>query len=87
MSNEERCVHHFVVKKMAVVDAPITTELIAGELGMANDQVIRIINKLENLKTIIYRSDGKGIDWAYPLSLENTGFRITAASGEQFFAA
>ena len=87
LSNEERRVHHFIVKKMAVVKAPITAELIAGELEMANDQVLEIINKLENLKTFIYRSDGKGINWAYPLSLENTGFRMTASSGEQFFAA
>ena len=87
MSNEERGVHHFIVKKMAVVKVPITAELIAGELGMPNDQVLEIINKLENLKTFIYRSDGKGINWAYPLSLENTGFRMTASSGEQFFAA
>ena len=87
LSNEERRVHHFIVKKMAVVKIPITAELIAGELGMPKDQVFKIINKLENLKTFIYRSDGKGINWAYPLSLENTGFKITASSGEQFFAA
>ena len=49
LSNEERGVHHFIVKKMAVVKAPITAELIAGELGMPNDQVLEIINKLENL--------------------------------------
>ena len=87
LSKEERRVHHFIVMKMAVVKDPITTELIAAELGMPNDQVNEIINKLENLKTFIYRSDGKGINWAYPLSLENTGFRMTASSGEQFFAA
>ena len=87
LSKEERSVHHFIVMKMAVVKNPITTALIANELGMPNDQVHQIINKLENLKTFIYRSDGKGINWAYPLSLENTGFRMTASSGEQFFAA
>jgi hypothetical protein len=87
LSKEERRVHHFIVTKMAVVKDPITTELIADELGMPNDWVNEIINKLENLKTFIYRSDGKGINWAYPLSLENTGFRMTASSGEQFFAA
>ena len=73
--------------KMAVVKDPITAELIASELGMANDQVLEIINKLESLKTFIYRSDGMGINWAYPLSLENTGFRMKASSGEHFFAA
>jgi hypothetical protein len=87
LSKEERGVHHFIVMKMAVAKDPITTELIANELGMPNDQVHQIINKLENLKTFIYRDDGKGINWAYPLSLENTGFRMTASSGEQFFAA
>ena len=87
LSKEERRVHHFIVMKMAVVKDPITTEVIANELRMPNDQVHEIINKLENLKTFIYRSDGKGINWAYPFSLENTGFRMTASSGEQFFAA
>lgn len=87
LSKEERRVHHLIVMKMAVVKDPITAELIANELGMSNDQVNEIINKLEHLKTFIYRGDGKGINWAYPLSLENTGFRMTASSGEQFFAA
>jgi len=87
LSNEERRVHHFIVRKMAVAKEPITSELIASELEMPNDRVFEIINKLEDLKTFIYRSDGKGINWAYPLSLENTGFRMTASSGEQFFAA
>jgi len=86
-SKEERSVHHFIVMKMAVVKDPITAEMIANELRMPNDQVREIINKLENLKTFIYRGDGKGINWAYPFSLENTGFKMTAYSGEQFFAA
>jgi len=84
---EERRVHHFVVMKMAVAKSPITTDLISDDLEMPNDKVIEIIEKLESLKTFIYRTDGKGIDWAYPLSLENTGFKMTASTGEQFYAA
>jgi hypothetical protein len=87
LSKEERKVHHFIVMKMAVVKDPITPELISNELNIPNETVHQIINKLENLKTFIYRSDSKGINWAYPLSLENTGFKMTASSGEQFFAA
>ena len=87
LSKEERRVHHFIVLKMAVVEDPITADLIASELRVPIDRVNETINKLENLKTFIYRSGGKGINWAYPLSLENTGFRMTASSGEQFFAA
>jgi hypothetical protein len=87
LSKEERRVHHFIVMKMAVVKDPITAELVASELKMPNDRVNEIINKLESLKTFIYRSGGKAINWAYPFSLENTGFRMTASTGEQFFAA
>ena len=87
LSQEERRVHHCIVKKMAVAKDPITAELIAIELEMPDNRVNEIINKLEHLKTFIYRSDGKEINWAYPLSLEDTGFRMTASSGEQFFAA
>jgi hypothetical protein len=87
LSREERRVHHFMVMKMAVVKDPITTDLIAAELRMSEARVNQIVDKLENLKTFIYRDDGKGINWAYPFSLEDTGFKMTAASGEQSFAA
>ncbi len=87
LSEDERRVHHFVVVKMAVAREPITAELIAEELCMPTDRVLKIIDKLEDMKTFLYRADGKGINWAYPLSLENTGCRMTASTGEQFFAA
>ena len=87
LSDEERRIHHFIVLEMASAREPITAEMIAGELGIEKERVEAIVEKLEKLKTFLYRSDGRGIDWAYPLSLENTGFRLTAASGERFFAA
>jgi len=87
LSEEERQVHCFVVKKMAVAKEPITAELVSEELGIEVNRVEEIIDKLEGLKTFLYRSDGKGINWAYPLSLDNTGHEITASTGERFFAA
>jgi hypothetical protein len=72
---------------MAVVKDPITPELIADELAMQEDRVQEIVEKLENLKTFIYRDDEKGINWVNPLSLEDTGFRMKASTGERFFAA
>ncbi len=72
---------------MAAARAPATSEQIADELKMPNDRALEIIDKLENLKTFIYRGDGKGINWAYPLSLENTGFKMAASTGERFSAA
>jgi len=87
LSEKERRVHHFVVRKMASVDEPIKAELVAEETGLPVDEVEKAIEKLESLKTFLYRSDGKGIDWAYPLSLDDTGHRMTVTTGESFHAA
>ena len=87
LSEDERKVHHFIVKKMAVVTEPITVRIVSEELGLELGMVENTIVKLEKMKTFLYRSDGPGIDWAYPLSLDNTGHRMTASTGERFFAA
>ena len=87
LTDLERRVHHFIVLKMVKAREPITSDMIADEMEIPLDHACSIIDKLENLKTFIYRSDGKGIDWAYPLSLDNTGFLMTSSSGETFFAA
>jgi hypothetical protein len=87
LSEEERKVHFFVVKKMATAKESITAELVSEELGMPVNRIEEIIDKLEGLKTFLYRSDGRGINWAYPLSYENTGHKMVASTGERFFAA
>jgi hypothetical protein len=87
LSVEERKTHHFIVKEMAVAKEPITAELVGEELGIPLKSIEKAIDKLESLKTFLYRSDGKGINWAYPLSLENTGHQMSASTGERFFAA
>ena len=87
LTYEERLVHHYIVRKMTVANEPITIDLIADDLDIPGDQVLAIVNKLEAGKIFIYRSDGKTIDWAFPFSLQDTGFRMTASTGERFFAA
>ena len=87
LTDLERQVHHFVVLRMVNAKEPITPEMISDEMKIPSEQISSIIDKLENLKTFIFRSDGKGIDWAYPFRLDNTGFRMKSTSGEDFFAA
>ena len=87
LSEEERRVHHFIVKEMATARQPITPELIGEELDLPVSNVGKIIDKLEIMKIFLYRSDGAGINWAYPFSLENTGHKMILSAGEQFFAA
>ncbi len=87
LSPEERTIHHFIVSRMTKTKTPLTAELVGKELDLPIDRVEATIDKLEKLKTFLYRSDGKGINWAYPLSLEDTGHKITDSTGERFFAA
>ncbi len=87
LSKEERKVHHFIVKQMAIAKEPITTEFIGEKLNISLNRGKDIVEKLEAMKTFCYRSDSQGINWAYPLSLENTGHKMTVSTGEQFFAA
>jgi hypothetical protein len=87
LSAGERKIHHFIVRKMATVQKPITAELVSEELGLPVDRVEQAIDKLEKMKTFLYRSDGRGINWAYPITLDNTGHEMSVSSGERFFAA
>jgi hypothetical protein len=87
LTNLERRVHHCIVLKMVNAREPITSNMIADEMQIPLDQVCSIVNKLETLKTFVYRSDGQRIDWAYPLSFNNTGFWMTSSTGDKFFAA
>ena len=45
------------------------------------------IDKLEEMKTFLFRTRGQGIDWAYPISLEDTGHEMRCSTGERFNAA
>ncbi len=87
LSPEERKIHHFIISRMAGTKTPLTAEQVGSELDLPVDRVAATIDKLEELKTYLYRSDGKGINWAYPLSLEDTGHQMTGSTGERFFAA
>jgi DNA-directed RNA polymerase sigma subunit (sigma70/sigma32) len=87
LSKDERRVHHFVVREMAIAEEPITLELIGERLNLSVRRVADIVDKLESLKTFFYRNDSDGINWAYPLSLEDTGHEMIAGTGERFFAA
>ena len=87
LSEEERSIHHFVVRKMAVASEPISAVSVSEELDIPLEAVEKAIDKLEVLKTFLYRSDGRGINWAYPLSLEDTGHKMIASTGEEFSAA
>ena len=87
VSDEERKVHYFVVKSLSDTNEPVTPEYIANTLGMPLDRVKAIVDKLEEMKTFFYRYDCPGINWAYPVTAEDSGHKVTFNAGAQLNAA
>ncbi|MBW1899420.1 MAG: hypothetical protein JRE14_11085 [Deltaproteobacteria bacterium] len=87
LSDQEQCVHYYIVEQMVVAREPIRAKSVSTALGIPVEKIVQMIDKLEDLKTFLFRSDGKTVDWAYPLSLQNTGHELRSLKGERFFAA
>lgn len=83
VSDEERKVHYFVVKSLSDTNEPVAPEYIADQLGIPIDRVTAIVDKLERMKTFFYRYDCPGINWAYPVTAEDSGHKVTFNAGAQ----
>ena len=87
MSPEHRLVHHFVVRELPRMGAPIPAETVARALGLPPERVTEILRDLEERLTFLYRNEQGEVVWAYPVTVEKTPHAITFNSGEQLFAA
>ena len=87
LSKEERRVHHYIVRNMPTASKPIEALQVSEALELSLDMVAETIDKLEEMKTFLFRTSGQGVDWAYPISLENTGHEMRCSTGELFNAA
>jgi len=87
LSEDERRVHHYIVRKLPTVTRPIEALQVSEELLLPLDMVSETIEKLEEMKTFLFRTAGQGIDWAYPISLDDTGYEMRCSTGERFNAA
>jgi hypothetical protein len=74
---------------MTVTDtnAPVTPEHIAKKLDMPLDWVKDVVEKLEEMKVFFYRYNSEGINWAYPVTSEETVHKVAFTTGEQCNAA
>jgi hypothetical protein len=84
-------VHHrirnFVVTELPRAGHPLSPETIAAALDLEPDLVGEILDELEAHLTFLYRSDGRNVDWAYPVTAEETPHKLTFDNGERFFGA
>ena len=87
LSEEERLIHHFVVKKLPGNGKPLSPELISDKLGFPADRVKDALDSLEKRMTFLYRNGDGDVIWAYPVTVEKTPHKITFDTGEQLYAA
>jgi len=87
MTTEHHKVRDFVVREMPRIAEPIPPQMIAQNLNMGLEQVVSILDTLEKNMTFLYRNEQGAVDWAYPVTVEETPHRITFSTGEQVYAA
>jgi len=84
---DERRVQHFAVREIPRRREAIAPEVFAAELDLPLDQVNRILDELERRMTFLCRRDSEDVNWAYPVTAEETPHQVRMDGGEAFSAA
>ena len=87
LNDEQRRVHHFVVKMLPGYARPMPPGYIAESLEMDISVVIEILDELEQRLIFLFRPEGREVVWAYPVTAEPTPHKLAFSSGERFWAA
>jgi len=87
MSEEHRLIHHYAVRELPYAGKPLSPDGIAAAVDMPVERVIAILDDLEAHMTFLYRSNGRDVTWAYPVTVEETPHRVTFDTGQQLHAA
>ena len=87
LSEQHRAVHHFLVRELPRVGAPLPPQLVAESLNLSLAHVVRILDELEAKKAFLFRDDQGAVVWAYPVTAAETPHRLSFKSGERLYAA
>ena len=84
---DERRVQHFAVSEIPRRREAIAPEVFAAELGLSLEQVSQILDELERRMTFLCRRGGDDVNWAYPVTAEETPHQVRIDGGAAFSAA
>lgn len=84
---DQRRVQHFAVREIPRRREPIAPEVFAAELDLPLDEVRFILDELERRMTFLCRRRDEGVDWAYPVTADETPHQVRMDGGEAFSAA
>jgi len=87
MSEEHHAVRNYVVGELPRSGEPLSVESIAERLGLPADKVRSILDDLEKHMTYVCRYGRTEVNWAYPVTVDETPHRVEYGTGERGFAA
>ena len=84
---DERRVQHFAVREIPRRREAIAPEVFARELDLSLEEVSQILDELERRMTFLCRRGGEDVNWAYPVTADETPHQIRIDGGAAFSAA
>lgn len=84
---DERRVQHFAVREIPTRREAISPEVFASELDLPLEQVSQILDELERRMTFLCRRGGEEVNWAYPVTADETPHKVRIDGGAAFSAA
>lgn len=82
-SEEHFQVRKFLFMELIRLQKPISPAYIAEKLNMSIDKVQSILNAIAKNQIWIIRNEQGDVTWTYPVTVEETKFKITYSTGEQ----
>jgi len=86
MSEDHHRVRDFAVMELPRQGVPLSPVTIAESLGLSLERVGTILDELEKHMTFLFRSDGENVNWAYPVTLDETPHHAVFSSGEEAYS-
>jgi hypothetical protein len=87
LDEEQRRVHHHVVRELPHRAAPLPPEAIAEAVGLPLPRVGEILDELERRLIFLFREGGRDVVWAYPVTAAATPHHLAFSTGERIDAA
>ena len=84
---DQRRVQHFAVREIPRRREAISPEVFATELDLSLEEVSLILDELERRMTYLCRRGGDDVNWAYPVTADETPHQVRIDGGAAFSAA
>jgi hypothetical protein len=84
---DQRRVQHLAVREIPRRREAIAPEVFARELDLSLDEVSQILDELERRMTFLCRRGGDNVNWAYPVTADETPHQVRIDGGAAFSAA